>query len=150
MADDALMQILMAMALSEQAPEPPPRPSIFSQLGREAQDTTRLRREALAAALGQIAGLKSPGNVDLFKQPIVPNPDGTTSTVDSFSVNIDGREVLLPTVTPDGRHLSEEEAIREHYRTGRHLGLFDTPQNATRYASQLHDDYAAGKYQRKR
>ncbi len=94
-------------------------------------------------------GLVTPGNIDLYAQPVVPNPDGTTSTVDSFSVNIDGREVLLPTVTPDGRHLSEDAAIREYEQTGRHLGIFDTPANATGYASQLHTDYAAGKYSRR-
>jgi hypothetical protein len=61
-------------------------------------------------------------------------------------VNFDGKEYLLPTVTPDGRLLSEEDAIREFQRTGRHLGVFDTPDNATSYARQLHEEYEAGKY----
>src|SRR5690348_7992403 len=90
-----------------------------------------------------------PGNIDLFAQPKVKNPDGTTSTVDSSSYNIDGVEVLLPSVTPDGRHLqTEDEIVGEYRRTGRHLGKFATPDAATAYASQLHDDYAAGKYDR--
>lgn len=94
-------------------------------------------------------GLVTPGNVDLFAQPKVKNPDGTTSTVDSSSYNIDGVEVLLPSVTPDGRHLqTEDEIIAEYERTGRHLGKFSDPDSATAYASQLHDDYAAGKYDR--
>src|SRR3990167_6026618 len=91
-----------------------------------------------------------PGNVDLYAQPKVKNPDGTTSTVDSSSYNIDGREVLLPSVTPDGRHLKTADDILAEYRkTGRHLGMFDTPAAATAYASQLHDDYASGKYDKK-
>src|SRR3990167_6081202 len=53
------------------------------------------------------AGLLEVGNIDLFAQPSVPNPRGGRSTVQSFSVNFDGREVLLPTVMPDGRFLSE-------------------------------------------
>ncbi len=86
-----------------------------------------------------------PGNIDLAAQPRVKNPDGTTSTVRSISINIDGREVLIPTVVGN-RVVSDDEAIREYERTGRHLGMFDTPQNATAYASQLHDEYAAGRY----
>lgn len=92
------------------------------------------------------AGVYEPGNVDLYAQPSVPNPNGGRSTVNSFSVNFDGREYLLPTVTPDGRLLSEPDAIREFQRTGRHLGVFDTPRNASSYARQLHEEYAGGKY----
>lgn len=94
-------------------------------------------------------GVLTPGNVDLYAQPVVKNRDGTTSTVDSFSVNFDGSEYLLPTVTPDGRHLSDDDAVAEFRKTGRHLGIFDTPANATAYATQLHNDYAAGKYARR-
>lgn len=90
-----------------------------------------------------------PGNVDLYAQPEVRNPDGSTSTVDSFSVNFDGKEYLLPTVTPDGRHLSQDGAIQEFRRTGRHLGVFGSPDSATAYARQLHNDYARGKYRKR-
>lgn len=91
-------------------------------------------------------GLLQPGNIDLYAQPEVPNPDGTTSTVDSFSVNFDGVEYLLPTVTPDGRHLTPDLAIQEFQKTGRHLGVFDSPASATEFAKRLHEDYASGRY----
>lgn len=91
----------------------------------------------------------TPGNIDLYQQPKVKNPDGSISTVDSSSYNLDGQEVLLPSVTPDGRHLNtDDEIIAEYRKTGRHLGKFASPAEATAYASQLHDDYAAGKYDR--
>ena len=140
------IDVLRALARSHYPPLPQ-RPRLRTS-SASTPDFSRLRSEALLSQLGELPGMQMPGNVDLYRQPVVPNADGTTSTVDSFSVNIDGREVLLPTVTPDGRHLSEEDAIREYYSTGRHLGQFDTPQNATRYASRLHDDYAAGKYRK--
>lgn len=95
------------------------------------------------------SGQLEPGNIDLFGQPSVPNPRGGRSTVQSFSVNVDGREVLLPTVMPDGRLLSEDDAVKEYERTGRHLGIFSDPQSATAYAKQLHEDYAAGRYRPK-
>ncbi len=88
-----------------------------------------------------------PGNIDLYKQPRVKNTDGSYSTVDSASFNITGEEVLLPSVTPDGRHLkTDDEIVAEYKKTGRHLGTFRTPAAATAYAQQLHDDYAKGKY----
>jgi hypothetical protein len=93
-------------------------------------------------------GLLVPGNIDLYRRPKVRNPDGTTSTVRSMSVNIDGREVLIPTVSDDGRVVSDEEAIQIYQRTGKHLGMFDSPESATVYASRLHDEYEAGKYDR--
>lgn len=90
------------------------------------------------------------GNVDLYAQPKVKNPDGSTSTVDSSSYNIDGKEVLLPSVTPDGRHLkTDDEILNEYKKTGRHLGKFNSVDEANKYAEQLHNDYAAGKYDNK-
>jgi GNAT superfamily N-acetyltransferase len=95
-------------------------------------------------------GQTQPGNVDLFGQPKVKNPDGSTSTVDSIGVNIDGQELLLPTVTPDGRHFrTAQEAIDEYKRTRRHLGVFATQAAADAAGQQLHEDYAAGKFERR-
>lgn len=92
-------------------------------------------------------GMVEAGNIDLYGQPEVRNPDGSISTVDSSSYNFDGVEVLLSSVTQDGRHLrTADEVIAEYQRTGRHLGKFSDPDSATRYAIQLHEDYARGRY----
>lgn len=95
-------------------------------------------------------GVVTPGTVDLYAQPEVPNPDGTKSTVDSIGVNIDGKEYLLPTVTPDGRHFTgpnaAEQAVQEFYKTGRHLGVYDSPLSSDLAADTIHQDYAKGKY----
>ena len=84
------------------------------------------------------------GNIDLSRQPIVQNPDGTTSTVDSVSFRVDGVETLIPRVTEDGRHLSDTEALDHYHRTGRHLGKFKTSKAATAYAKRLHEEYEKG------
>ena len=81
-----------------------------------------------------------PGNIDLNNRPIVRNPDGSFSTVSSMSFNIDGKEVLLPTISNDGRRLTPEEAVNQYRATGEHLGKFNTPEEATAYAQQLHKD----------
>lgn len=84
-----------------------------------------------------------PGNIDLAARPKVRNADGSVSTVRSMSANIDGMEVLIPTVSDDGRLLSDSDAIALYKRTGRHLGMFRTPDEATGYAQDLHKQQEA-------
>lgn len=85
------------------------------------------------------------GNIDLRKQPRVKNPDGTTSTVRSISINDGGQEILIPTVVGN-KVVSDEEAIDEYRRTGKHLGKFDSVEDANTAAERLHNEYAAGQY----
>jgi len=91
------------------------------------------------------AGLLEAGNIDLGKRPIVKNKDGSTSTVRSMSFEQDGKEILVPTVSEDGKIMTDDEAIAEYKKTGKNLGVFKTSEDATKYAKQLHDDYANGK-----
>jgi len=83
-------------------------------------------------------GLIEPGNIDLYHRPIVQNADGSLDAVRPQSVGIDGREVLLPSVAGDGRHLTVPEMVDTYRKTNQHLGIFDNPANATSYAEILH------------
>ena len=78
------------------------------------------------------------GNINLFNRPVVKNNDGSISTVRSMSFNNGNREVLVPTVSNDGRIMSDRQAIQNYYDTGAHLGKFSNPDRATNYAEMLH------------
>jgi hypothetical protein len=85
------------------------------------------------------------GNIDLNARPVVKNQDGSISTVKSLSVEQDGKEVLIPSISPDGKALSTKDAIAEWEKTktkdkpyGDHLGVFSNVADADAYAQQLH------------
>lgn len=90
-------------------------------------------------------GLTQPGNIDLSARPTVTNADGSVSTVRSISIEEDGRHILIPTVTDEGRIASDEEAIGIYRQTGRHLGIFDSEAAAGNYATVLSDDQSVGR-----
>jgi len=60
-------------------------------------------------------------------------------TVLSMSFNDGKKEVLVPRIRDDGKVMSEDEAIQHYFKTGKHLGKFDTPEEATKFAQALHE-----------
>ena len=79
-----------------------------------------------ASPIGPFPGMLSQGNIDLNARPIVKNPDGSYSTVRSMSFGDDNGEILVPTVSPDGKIVSDQAAMELYGRTGQNLGKFDT------------------------
>jgi hypothetical protein len=107
------------------------------------QTEPQLANAAAFARAGAPEGLLIAGNIDLTNRPRVQNADGSVSTVLSMSIGTDEGEVLIPRVSDDGRILTEDEAEAQYRSTGRHLGVFRTPEAATAYAQALHDEQAA-------
>ena len=113
-------------------------PASIAGLGAPAP-TSQRQKERYNQELGQYGV----GNIDLYNRPQYRNADGSISTVDSTSFNIQGKEVLLPSVwMKDGkayRSSDGDEILQHFYDTGEFLGVFDTVDAANSYAEKLHD-----------
>lgn len=92
---------------------------------------------------GTFDGLLTPGDIDLGARPQVRNKDGSISTVRSITITEDHKAILIPTVSDNGKILSNEDAVALYKATGRHLGIFDTEAHADAYAQALHKQQAA-------
>jgi threonine synthase len=126
----------------------PMRPQPLNAM-QQFRDPAPPQGNAMARALmgkptyGPATGMRVPGNMDmaLSARPQVRNPDGSVSTVRTVSFGTDEGEVVVPTVSDDGRIMSDEEAIQNYYRTGKHMGIFSDPDSATAYAKMLHEGH---------
>jgi hypothetical protein len=112
-----------------------------------ATPETRVGVEAPKDKTGMIRS----GNINLDTRPVVHNPDGTISTVNSITITEDqGTGMpgvstnkvsqvfkLIPTIAPDGKQMSNEEAIAEYRKTGQNLGTFTSEESADKYAVSL-------------
>lgn len=75
------------------------------------------------------------GNVDLAARPRLPT--GSYAELAPRAFNVDGQEVLLSTIGPDGEQLTAERAIESYKTTGQHLGKFKSQVAANAYGKQL-------------
>ena len=82
-------------------------------------------------------GLLEQGNIDLDKRKVLKNDDGSISTESSITEIVDGEIVNMPTVI-GGKRYEPKEAIKIYRETGRHLGKFDSIDNAVAAAQGTH------------
>lgn len=135
-----VQSVLNGTPTSSPAPAPSP----------DADFSQQVRTLGLNGWPTRPSGLVSPGNIDLYHRPSVPNPEhpGQMSTVYSAGVGTDRGEMLIPRViTPPGQEphvASVPDAIDEAKRSKQNLGIFDTSANADKYAQDLHNMQASG------
>lgn len=114
---------------------PPPTPA--APVAR-AEPVGQQQPDSMNAATPLLPGLRQIGNTNLNNRPPLRNPDGSVSTESSTSFGTNNGETLLPTVI-GGKRLTSSEALASYAKTGKHMGIFDTPENADNYASGLED-----------
>lgn len=90
---------------------------------------------------GANPGLLRGGNIDIANRPVAHNADGSISTVKSFSINVDGEEILIPQVV-NGKVVSQKAAIDHYFKTKQNLGVFKSAAAADAYAQRLHNEQA--------
>lgn len=116
-------------------------------------DDTGHTNPAAVQAVRHPRGLVEKGNIDLTQRATVhaptPGKPGFHSSVRSLSTDArdgSGNSALIPTVVrKNGKWqvVSDQEAIAHYHKTGQHLGIFKTWQQADRYSNQLHVEQAA-------
>ena len=81
--------------------------------------------------------------LDPGSQPAVQNENGDISTVRTMGFEDNGRQVNVPSVPAEGgRIMSNEEAYQRYKETGKHLGKYDTIDEASTAAERLHQQEA--------
>lgn len=99
-----------------------------------APDNAAARNAAYAAQkLSQV----QPGNLNLNSLPAIKNPDGSMAPRTMIVPDGKGNSVIIPMVGPQGQLLSQQDAMRFYMGSGKHLGVFKTPEAASAYQQIL-------------
>lgn len=130
---------------------------VASQLAPSLSGAQTPQLKPLYMAPGPAEGLVRPGNTDLRKLPVIENPDGGYSTVNSVSFQDErpgsptfGKEVLVRGILNGKKVDPSDPAVldqikQDYYRTGQHLGVFRDGDAADAYGQRLHEDWESGK-----
>lgn len=93
--------------------------------------------EVFRSIMARPPGMLVEPNVNLNERPRWPNPNGSPNTVRSMAFGIPAGEVLVPSVREDGWRMSPDQAHAHYMQTGKHLGVFSSPQEAVAYAKRI-------------
>jgi hypothetical protein len=104
--------------------------NINSRTANSAENTSPTRS---GYPPGDWKGMTQYGNLNLDKRPVVRMPDGNIATTRPMSFALDGKHVVLPTISKDGRVLSPQQALEEYRTTHEYLGVFDSSEHANAY-----------------
>lgn len=70
-----------------------------------------------------------------INRPFYKDESGNRRSEYKMGFNIDGKETLIPSVV-GGKQLTDDQALERYYKTGLHMGQYNTPEEAD-YAARL-------------
>lgn len=117
-------------ALNKAAGAPAQTPTNYTP----ATNNDAIRNAAYAAQRTQQI---TPGNLDINTLPVVKNQDGTMAPRTMIVPGKNGQSVIIPLVGPQGQVLSQQDAVKFYMGSGKHLGVFKTPEAAAAYQQIL-------------
>lgn len=85
-------------------------------------------------------GAEEAPTIDLENRPEHTMPDGSTATVRSMGIETGGKHVLLPTISPDGKLWSDDEAFENYKKTNQHMGVYPDQETTDRAGERIHED----------
>jgi hypothetical protein len=127
------------------SPDMPSAPMVTREITPGAYKHIGDKTPTFVAPEGDDSKMAEKGNIDLNARPVVKNKDGSISTVLSKSFEQDGKEVLIPFVSQDGKIMTRDEAVKAWNNSktkekpyGDNLGVFNNIADADDYARKLH------------
>lgn len=95
-------------------------------------------RDAAADLRGDVAySAVYPATIDIGSYSLPAQANGAPGPLNTVTFSDEtGLQVLLPLIRPNGVMITREEAIRQYYLTGEHLGKFRTKEAAERAVTQ--------------
>jgi hypothetical protein len=78
--------------------------------------------------------------VDLEHRPEHKMPDGSTATVRSMGINMDGKHALIPTISPKGELWDDDSAVENYRKTNEHMGLYPDDETSDVAGQKIHLD----------
>jgi hypothetical protein len=87
-------------------------------------------------------GAEEAPTIDLKNRPEHRMPDGSTATVRSMGINMDGKHALIPTISPKGELWDDDSAVENYRKTNEHMGLYPDDETSDRAGQKIHEDQA--------
>lgn len=86
------------------------------------------------------SGRKKMGNMKVMSQET--SEDIEKSPMETMAIYLGNEYTVIPTVSPDGRKLTTEEAMMMYKETNAHFGIFYSPEEAESFSKAFNEAHS--------